>query len=351
MSKTSVWITKRKGKRGMRYLVRWIEPDSGTNKGKTFRRLEDARDYEANLRRDLRTNEYRIPVKISYVEWVTMHLRDLENSPDIDLAPKTIAGHREALMLLGWTCKPKSPFDITPKMIRDFRQILLKNLYAPRTVNKHIAAIRSALSYAVRAEYIPINKLIGQHRLSLPEEQKVLRILDVKEVAALLNRAKDLRHKTAISLAYYHGLRRREICNLRWEDINFGQKKIDVLHRPNARIKTKRSRSVVLRQETAELLGQLCVQRTNEFVFENPSAFYHSAAKWFKKLVKSAGLSYCTLHDLRKTCNTMMKNAGVSAEVAMQILGHSTFKVNQKYYTGVLTDQQKHAINSIPSVG
>lgn len=63
-------------------------------------------------------------------------------------------------MLLGWTCKPMSPLDITPKMIRDFRKVLLDNLYAPRTVNKHIAAIRSALSYAVRAEYIPFNKLM-----------------------------------------------------------------------------------------------------------------------------------------------------------------------------------------------
>jgi len=47
----------------------------------------------------------------------------------------------------------------------------------------------------------------------------------------------------------------------------------------------------------------------------------------------------------------MMKNAGVSAEAAMQVLGHPSFKVNQKYYTGVLTEQQKRAINSIPSVG
>ncbi|MHC4604203.1 MAG: site-specific integrase [Planctomycetota bacterium] len=146
-------------------------------------------------------------------------------------------------------------------------------------------------------------------------------------------------------------IRRREICNLRWEDINFDQQKTDILHKPYACTKTKRSRSVALRQETAELLGQLCVQRTNEFVFEKPVIFYNSLDKWFKKLVKSVGISYCTLHDLRKTCNTMMKNAGVSAEAAMQILGHLTFKVNQKYYTGVLTEQQKHAINSIPSVG
>jgi len=67
---------------------------------------------------------------------------------------------------------------------------------------------------------------------------------------------------------------------------------------------------------------------------------------------RSVGIfALCRARHKRKTCNTMMKNAGVSAEAAMQVLGHPSFKVNQKYYTGVLTEQQKRAINSIPSVG
>ena len=63
---SSVWVTKRPGKRGMRYLVRWIEPETGKNRSKTFRRHEDARAHEAKLRRDFTTNEYFSPVKISY---------------------------------------------------------------------------------------------------------------------------------------------------------------------------------------------------------------------------------------------------------------------------------------------
>jgi hypothetical protein len=45
-----------------------------------------------------------------------------------------------------------------------------------------------------------------------------------------------------------------------------------------------------------------------------------------------------------------MKNAGMSIETAMQVLGHTTFKVNQQYYTGMLTKQLKHAINSLSSI-
>ena len=73
--------------------------------------------------------------------------------------------------------------------------------------------------------------------------------------------------------------------------------------------------------------------------------------KWFGKLVKRAGIDHCTLHDLRKICNTGIKDAGVSEEATMQVLGHSTFDVNRRHYTGVLTEQQKIAVDSIPSVG
>jgi hypothetical protein len=67
-----------------------------------------------------------------------------------------------------------------------------------------------------------------------------------------------------------------------------------------------------LRQETATLLSQFGKDHVNEYVFMNPRAFYWSCGKWFGKLVESAGLDHCTLHDLRKTANTLMQDAGVS---------------------------------------
>ena len=95
---SSVWVTKRRGKHGMRYLVRWIEPDSGKNRAKTFRRSDDAREFKAQLKQDFKNNDYFVPVKINFDEWVKRHLENLHNSPDVDLAYKTIVGHKEALV-------------------------------------------------------------------------------------------------------------------------------------------------------------------------------------------------------------------------------------------------------------
>ena len=170
----SVWVTKRPGKRGVHYSVRWMEPETGKTRCRTFRRLEDGRAYASQLRKDFASNAYFAPVKISYDDWVQQHLDGLRNLPDIDLAPKTIAGHSEALAALAIACKPKSPLDISPKMIRQFRKVQKQKGLAARTINKHIASIRSALSYAVRNEILPANKLLGPHRLSLRQEQNRL---------------------------------------------------------------------------------------------------------------------------------------------------------------------------------
>ena len=348
---SSVWVTKRPGKRGMRYSVRWIEPETGKTRCKTFRRSEDARTYESNLRRDFANNAYFAPVKIAYDQWVRQHLEDLRSSHDLDLAAKTIAGHAEALAALKTACRPTSPLDIAPKMIRQFRQLQKQNGLSPRTINKHIAAIRSALSYAVRSEIVPTNKLLGPHRLFLREEQKAIRVLEVGEVVALMNAATDLKHRAVISLAYYHGMRRNEICRLWWQDVDLEMNRLEMIHREGARIKTRRSRVVALRHETAGLLKRMYQNRVNKYVFTNPSKFYWSCDGWFSSLVEKAGLDHCTIQSLRATCNTVMKDAGVSQEAAMQVLGHSTPQVNRNHYTGTLSKQQRVAVDALPSIG
>jgi integrase len=146
-------------------------------------------------------------------------------------------------------------------------------------------------------------------------------------------------------------LRRSEICNLQWQDIDFQGLRLEVIDREGAHTKTRQSRVVALRQESATLLAQLYENRKNEYVFTNPKTFNWACGKWFRKLVQQTRIDRGTLHDLRKTCNTLMKNAGVSTEAAMQVLGHSSIEVNQRYYTGVLTEQQRIAVNSLPSVG
>ena len=108
---------------------------------------------------------------------------------------------------------------------------------------------------------------------------------------------------------------------------------------------------MTLRHETVHLLVKLKSQRVKESVCENPWWFYWSCDKWFGRLVRAVGLDPRTFHDLRKNCNTLMKDAGVSPEAAIQVLGHTTAKVKREHYTGTLIQQQRFVVDAIPSAG
>jgi len=141
------------------------------------------------------------------------------------------------------------------------------------------------------------------------------------------------------------------MCFLKWLDIDFMEQKICVMDREDAHTKKRVSRVIAMREETADLLRKLQVLASGEYVFDHPQAFYWHCSKWFDALVKEAGIDHCSLHDLRKTCNTTMKENGVSTEVAMQVLGHSSRSVNMDIYTGVLNQMQRDAVNALPSIG
>jgi integrase len=285
------------------------------------------------------------------VAWKDKHLENLETSIDIDLSKGTIETQRIALNKLGEICKPAKLADIDPKMIKMFRRVLLNKKASPNTINKHIRTIRSALSYAVRDGYIQSNKLVGPHRLELSCNKVRGRVLEIGEVTALMNAAKSLRDKLVLSLAYYHGLGKGEIVWLRWQDVDVQENRLTVTDQEGHKLKTKnRTRSVALRSETAELFKELYPDRVNLHVFENPNKAYNDIKNLVPILAKEAELDPSTLHDLRRTCNTAMKDAGVSEEVALQVIGNTTI-VNRKHYTAELKAQQRLAVDSLPSVG
>jgi integrase len=223
---------------------------------------------------------------------------------------------------------------------------------AKTTINKRVRGIRSALSYAVRDGIIPNNKLMGPHQLEMRTQQNVDRVLEVGEVIALMNTAADPYQKLVISLSYYCGLRRKEISYLQWQDVNLIDYRLVVLDRQLVHTKKRRSRAIAFREETARLFEQLYSHRVNECVFERPKAYYWRIGKWFPLLVEEAGIDHCTLHDLRRTCNTVMQDdGGIEEAVRLQILGQTSAQVNRDHYTGPLKKQQRAAIDSLPSMG
>jgi len=64
--------------------------------------------------------------------------------------------------------------------------------------------------------------------------------------------------------------------------------------------------------------------------YKNPD----SISDHMKKLTSSINLEPGTLHDLRRSCNTMLKQMGYPSDYILQFIGHENEKVNREHYTG-----------------
>ncbi|MBD5116878.1 MAG: site-specific integrase [Ruminococcaceae bacterium] len=154
------------------------------------------------------------------------------------------------------------------------------------------------------------------------------------------------------------GLRKGEICGLRWEDFDEGIGKLKIKRSvgrlkngvlPIGDTKTETgTREIILPPSTTELLIIRKEKAISDWIFPN---FYkpeepinpQSAYTHLKVLLKQAELPLIRFHDLRHTFATHAIAGGVDAKTLSGILGHTNASFTLDTYTHVTTDMQKSA--------
>lgn len=154
------------------------------------------------------------------------------------------------------------------------------------------------------------------------------------------------------------GLRRGEICALRWEDFDTKQGTLHVrrtLHKEKGRPYTTGdtktyagTRKLVLPPSTAQLLRERKKTALTEWIFPNPIKPEQptdpgAAYNRLKVLLKQAGLPDIRFHDLRHTFATHALSSGVDAKTLAGILGHTKASFTLDTYTHTTGDMQKRA--------
>ena len=154
------------------------------------------------------------------------------------------------------------------------------------------------------------------------------------------------------------GLRRGEICGLKWQDINFDENKLQVKRSVSVKkgggvsigeTKTETGvRCIQMPPSVAELLKSKKQTAITEWVFPH---FQHpeqpvSPARAYRKLkviLKNAELPLIRFHDLRHTFATHATQGGVDPKTLAGILGHTNASFTLDTYTHVTSDMQKSA--------
>ncbi len=154
------------------------------------------------------------------------------------------------------------------------------------------------------------------------------------------------------------GLRRGEICGIKWSDIDFNEGTLCIKRSVSTKegggvsigeTKTDAgARTIIMPPSVATLLWEKRSDAVNEWVFPhytNPSDPLHpsSAYKKLKTLLKRLELPLLRFHDLRHTFATQATDGGVDPKTLAGILGHTDASFTLDTYTHVTSDMQKGA--------
>lgn len=154
------------------------------------------------------------------------------------------------------------------------------------------------------------------------------------------------------------GLRRGEICGLKWDDFDetAGTLKIQrTIHEesggqlmPWGTKTSAGTRTITLSPSTAELLRERRKSTLTGWIFPNPlkpedPTRPSTAYDRMKVLLKQAGLPDIRFHDLRHTFATHALASGVDVKTLSGILGHTRAAFTLDTYTHTTGDMQKRA--------
>ena len=158
------------------------------------------------------------------------------------------------------------------------------------------------------------------------------------------------------------GMRRGEICGLKWSDFDEQSGRLKIartIHKKKGGgltwgdTKTETGmRTILLPPSTAELLRRRKQNARSEWIFPNiyqPDLPMHPehAYNRLKTLLRYADLPMIRFHDLRHTFATHALTSGVDAKTLSKILGHTNASFTLDTYTHVTTDMQKRASNIV----
>jgi len=243
------------------------------------------------------------------------------------------------------------------RIVGSIKPVDLENLQAKRkaagcadaTIDQEFAAARNMINKAFDNE-----KVGGEVVRVFKKVKKVLkrnsnardRVLSPEEFQRLMDNAP--RHtKQILVTAFYTGMRRGEILNLTWDKVDLESRFIRLESKDT---KDKEPRRVPICDELYEVFQAIPRAIHDKHVFLYKGQPVGDIRNGLTDACEKAGIQYgrfvkdgFVFHDLRHTFNTYMRKAGVAESVIMDITGHSTREMFDRYNT-VDADDAKIAI-------
>lgn len=204
-----------------------------------------------------------------------------------------------------------------------------KELVSNTTINRELEVLRKMFNIAVKNGWAVKNPASTTDVKKLRQENRVERFLQPYEEEILLSKctSKYAHIKPIIICALHTGMRRAEILNLKWENINLRTRYITLYKTKNGK-----ERKIPVSQTLLNIFKELNNNKS-DYVFVNPKTGqnYTDIKHSFKGVCKKAEVFKLRFHDLRHTAATRMVSSGIDLATVQDILGHADLKTTQRY--------------------
>jgi integrase len=330
-------VVRYAGKRGVVWRIKYADAE-GRQVMETLgpeRQGWTERKAEAELRERLVRVErrgWRKPAPLTFDVYSETWLEEGEQRRD--WKPLTIKAYRRSLERLKAFFGPLPVASIRPRHVAEFVAGAAAE-YAPATVNMDVSLGSDIFKSARREELVEANPFEGAERPKVLRRK--WRILEPAEVARVAKAFTDEQARVVFLVLVLTGIRRHELQNLRWRDVDLLE---GVLRVADSKTEDGVRAIALAARLQAEVAGHY--QRTafkggKEFVFCHPERGSRYLAKTWR-LAFSAALKAAEVegkvrpfHDLRHTAITNDAAAGANPTALMAKAGHADMRTTKLY--------------------
>lgn len=235
---------------------------------------------------------------------------------------------------------------VDKKVIRNFLVHLTENHFQKRSINRKLSSLRSFYLFLLKIGEIEVSPLESVSSLKFYAEKQIpMSEEEMAELSEILD--EDTGHfleKAIIETLYQTGIRKAELCNLFFENVDFSSNEIKIKGKGN------KERIVPISSVLAEILYKFTEIRKP--LPESEIYFFvrENGKKLSEKFVYSVVNSYLGMvtfkkkkspHILRHSFATHVLNNGAEISKVKKLLGHSSLASTQVYTNGNIEQLKK----------
>lgn len=290
---------------------------------RSFQKKADAQTWARNTEADL--DRQGLPPNTRQLKSTTVHdlIERYRDTMTVRKRGKVQETDRLNLMLRHRLAKATLA-ELSPSIFTKYRDERL-TCCKPETVRRELSLLQHVFEIARREWGVPITVNPLANVKKPPADPPRERRLDGDELDRLIEACAKCRNKLIkplILLAIETAMRRGELLNIRWQDIDFGRR---TLHIPQT--KNGHPRTIPLSPKALEILQQLHGSNEPRVFPFSPNAVRLS----WQRLTKRAGINNLHFHDLRHEAISRFFELGLSVPEVALISGHRDFRMLFRY--------------------